>query len=406
MASIKLKFRPSTLPLAAGTLYYQIIYKRCTRWICTNYHIFPDEWDKATASLRIPSSGKRKTQLQLMQSLINWECKQCRNFLYEKEASNEHMSIDELCKALRNACVVKTVFMFLQEQVNKKERMQRYGTAKTYANAYHRFRDFRNNADLTFDELTSDLIEAYEAWLTHRELKRNTIRFYLRTLHTLINKAHDEGLISSPLLFSKVKLAYVKTRKRAISENELKALIRLPLPLGSPLAFARDIFLFSFYMRGMPFVDIAYLKKKNLRNGQLAYCRKKTNQHLTVEWEKAQQNIIDRYAHLTQNSPYMLPILLKEDGTEYRQYQRMQENINRNLKKIGQMIGLKMPLTTYVARHTWASIARNMNFSIAIISEGMGHTSYKTTQVYLDSIDTAKINQVNKKIIQRFQFKL
>ena len=121
MASIKLKFRPSTLPLAAGTLYYQIIYKRCTRWICTNYHISPDEWDKATASLRIPSSGKRKTQLQLMQSLINWECKQCRNFLYEKEASNEHMSIDELCKALRNACVVKTVFMFLQEQVNKKE---------------------------------------------------------------------------------------------------------------------------------------------------------------------------------------------------------------------------------------------------------------------------------------------
>lgn len=156
----------------------------------------------------------------------------------------------------------QTVFMFLQEQVNKKERMQRYGTAKTYANAYHRFRDFRNNADLTFDELTPDLIEAYEAWLTHRELKRNTIRFYLRTLHTLINKAHDEGLISSPLLFSKVKLAYVKTRKRAISENELKALIRLPLPLGSPLAFARDIFLFSFYMRGMPFVDIAYLKKR------------------------------------------------------------------------------------------------------------------------------------------------
>ena len=83
-------------------------------------------------------------------------------FSVRKEASNEHMSIDELCKALRNACVVKTVFMFLQEQVNKKERMQRYGTAKTYANAYHRFRDFRNNTDLTFDELTPDLIEAYE----------------------------------------------------------------------------------------------------------------------------------------------------------------------------------------------------------------------------------------------------
>lgn len=404
MTSIKLKFRPSTQPMTKGTLYYQVIYKRCTRWISTQHQIYSDEWDKTHSSLLIPSTGKRKAQLQLMQSLIDQELKQCRKILCQKESANEPLPPDELCHVLRKACSYKTVFTFLQEQVSKKERMLRLGTAKTYANAYQRFRDFRGNLDLTFDELTPDLIEEYEAWLTNRNLKQNTIRFYLRTLHTLLNKAEQDNQSPTPQLFSKVRLSYVKTRKRAISENELKALIQLPLLQGSSLAFARDIFLFSFYMRGMPFVDIAYLKKKNLRNGQLAYCRKKTNQHLTVEWEKAQQNIIDRYAHLTRHSPYMLPILKKEDGTEYRQYLRMQENINRNLKKIGNMIGLKIPLTTYVARHTWASIARNMNVPIAIISEGMGHNSYKTTQIYLDSIDTSRINQANKKIIQRFQF--
>ena len=151
----------------------------------------------------------------------------------------------------------------------------------------------------------------------------------------------------------------------------------------------------------MPFVDIAFLKKADLKNGLLSYCRKKTNQQLTVEWEREQQEIVARYAHLTRDSPYMLPIIRRADGTEYQQYQRMQENINRALKKIGEMIHLKMPLTTYVARHSWASIARNMNYSIAIISEGMGHSSYRTTQVYLDSIDTSRINEANRMIIRR-----
>jgi transposase len=154
-------------------------------------------------------------------------------------------------------------------------------------------------------------------------------------------------------------------------------------------------------MRGMPFVDIAYLRKKDLKNKMLAYSRKKTNQYLTVEWEKAQQKILDRYAHQMKNRSYLLPIIKNEDGTEYKQYQRMQININRALKKIGEMAELKMPLTTYVARHTWASVARDMNIPIAVISEGMGHNSIKTTQGYLNSIDISRINEANKRIIKR-----
>ena len=159
--------------------------------------------------------------------------------------------------------------------------------------------------------------------------------------------------------------------------------------------------MFSFYMRGMPFVDIAYLKKSDLKNGLITYCRKKTNQPLFVEWEREQQEIVDHYAEQTEGTPYMLPIIKKTDGTEYKQYLRVQENVNRALKKIGRMIGLKQPLTHYVARHSWASIAQDMNYSIALISEGMGHNSIKTTQTYLASIDTSRINEANRKIIRR-----
>lgn len=247
------------------------------------------------------------------------------------------------------------------------------------------------------------MIERYEAWLVSRRLMQNSIRFYLRTLNTLLLKAVEQGLLKNRELFSHVRLSYVTTVKRAITESELKAIERITLAEGSPLAFARDIFMFSFYMRGMSFVDIAYLRKTDLRNGLLVYCRKKTNQHLMVAWEKEQQQIVDRYAHLTKDSPYLLPIILQEDGTEYLQYQRVLDNVNNNLKKLGELIGLKMPLTTYVARHTWASVARDMNISVAIISEGMGHRSYKTTQVYLSSIDSSRINEANKKIIRRIR---
>ena len=295
-----------------------------------------------------------------------------------------------------------TVFTFLQEQVSRQMEMRRWGTAKTYTNASRRFREFRNNADMAFGDLTTDMMERYEAWLTNRGLQKNTIRFYLRTLNTLLYKAVGEGLLSADQkLFSRVRLSYVPTTKRAISEHDLKAIARMPLPPNSTTAFARDIFMFSFYMRGMSFVDIAFLKKTDLHCGLLEYCRKKTNQHLSVEWERAQQTIVSRYARQTENTPYMLPIIRKTDGTEYVQCKRMRENINRSLRKIGESLGLKIPLTTYVARHTWASMARNMDFPLAVISEGMGHRSYKTTQIYLDSIDTSRINDANRKIIQR-----
>lgn len=146
--------------------------------------------------------------------------------------------------------------MFLQEQVTKKEQMKRQGTAMTYINAYRRFKEFREGKDLTFDELTPDMMECYEAWLKDIRLKQNSISCYLRTLCTLLYKATDEGVRIDSNLFSHVRLSYVKTTKRAISEKEMRAIATLQLPEGTSIAFARDVFMFSFYMRGMPFVDI------------------------------------------------------------------------------------------------------------------------------------------------------
>ncbi|WP_418851382.1 tyrosine-type recombinase/integrase [Prevotella sp.] len=402
MATIKLKFRPSSVPSTQGTIYYQVIHNRSVKWLTTHCHVYSCEWDSLNASIVIPPDTSRRQELLNMQCCLSWNLRQRKTIVSRLSASSEGFSFDSMTEAFLHIPPYKSVFMFLHEQVLQQERMQRYGTLKTYTNAFLRFKEFRNDIDLTFDLLTPDMIEEYEAWLINRNLKQNTIRFYLRTLNTLFHKAMVEGLIpDDSRLFSRVRLAYVTTTKRAISETDIRAIQGLQLPHGSILSLARDIFMFSFYMRGMPFVDIAFLRKSYLRNGMLVYCRRKTNQQLIVEWESEQQEIVERYAHQTESSPYMLPIINKVDGTEYRQYQRMQENVNRALKRIGNMIGLKMPLTTYVARHSWASMARDMNIPISIISEGMGHQSYKTTQVYLNSIDTSRINKANRDIIRR-----
>ncbi len=401
MTTVKLKFRASSVPGAKGTLYYQLTNRRKVKCISTDHRLYPYEWDEGKETVVMPSCGVRRAELEQVQRCIWLEMKQWQAIIGSTENGNGVFSMQEMCDAFDKVRMRKTVFTFLQEQASRKEQMQRLGTAQTYGNAYRRFREFRGDVDLAFNELSPDMMERYEAWLIGRRLRQNSIRCYLRTLSTLFYKASEEGLLSDRLLFSRVRLSYVKTAKRAIGEKELKAIASLQLPEESTIAFARDLFMFSFYMRGMPFVDMAYLRKTDLKNGMLTYCRRKTNQCLTVAWEKAQQDITDRYASQTRDSPYLLPVIRKADGTEYRQYQRMQTNINRALKKIGAMTGLKMPLTTYVARHTWASIARDMNIPVAIISEGMGHSSLKTTQVYLNSIDTSRINEANKRIIRR-----
>lgn len=403
MATVKLKFRPSTVQFAEGTLYFQVTHKRKVKWLSTGLYVFPHEWDANTATVLVPAAGKRNAVLTLLQSKVELALRQWKIVLNSMELNHNDFTVEELCDAFNRNPLPKTVFMFLQEQVVNKELMMRHGTARTYSNAYRRFKAFRNDVDLTFDQLTPGMIEHFEAWFIHRRLKQNSIRCYLRTLNTMFSKALEEGLLRNRNLFSRVHLSYVPTAKRAIGEKEMRMIAKLQLREGSTLALARDIFVFSYYMRGMSFVDIAYLRKTDLRNGMWTYSRMKTNQSLTVEWEEAQQRIIDRYTSKTKDSRYLFPVIKQEDGTEYEQCQRMQLNINRALKKIGERIGLKIPLTTYVARHTWASVARNVNVPVSVISVGMGHRSIKTTEVYLDSVDISRVNEANRMLIKRIE---
>lgn len=401
MASVRIKFRPSTVEGKEGTLYFQIIHKRVARTVFTDCRVFTSEWDSVSSSVIIGGTDERKAYLEMVASKLKWSLERFTKIIAEKDKEKADYSVDDIVSEYNRQPECPTLFNFIRSMITKKTAAKRDGTAKTYSDSLASFSSFRNGKDITFDDLNEDIINQYEAWMKNKGLKRNSSSCYLRTFKTLYLKAVELGLTEDKDIFRHVFTGFATTTKRAISIDAIKAIRKLNLENNPALAFARDMFMLSLYLQGMAFVDIAYLKKSDIRNGQLQYSRKKSGQTLTISWEKPMQEIVDAYSHLTKDTPYLLPIITKQDGMERKQYEKAEHNVNRNLKKIGEMAGLHIPLTTYVARHSWASIMRDMGNDITVVGKGLGHSDIKTTQIYLSTIDTAVVTRANKRFLGR-----
>lgn len=401
MASVKTMFRQSTVEGKEGTLYFRVIHERVARTVFTDCHVFRDEWDDVSSSVIIAGTKERRAYLELTASKLKSDQERLDRIIAEKEALKVKFTADDVVTEYRKQPESMTFSTFIRSMAEKKMAAKRYGTAKTYRDALASFSNFRNGEDVSFDALDKETICQYEAWMKDKGLKLNTSSCYLRTLKTLYLKAVDMGLTEDKDIFSRVFTGFATTAKRAITIEAIKKILKLRLKDGSALAFARDMFMLSFYLQGISFVDMAYLKKADIRNGVLQYSRKKTGQTITISWEREMQKIVDAYSHLAKDTPYLLPIIRKQDGTEREQYEKTEHNVNRNLKKIGGMVGLRVPLTTYVGRHCWASTMRDMGVSLSIDSKGLGHESLKTTQIYLSSIDTEGVVKANRQIISK-----
>lgn len=288
-------------------------------------------------------------------------------------------------------------FKFCALERDMKMKRNKIRTAETYQSALNSFKQFRKDKDINISEITDSLIESYEFWLEQKGLKRNTIGFYMRVLRAIYNKAIKQGLTKPNNPFEKVYASVDKTAKRTIKEQDMEK-IKNVKGLQKKEEFARDIFLLSFYLRGISFIDLSYLRKSNLKNGILTYRRRKTGQELKVGWEPCMQTIIDKWSD--PNSPYLFPILSEPFKTNLReQYLRCLQETNTNLKKLGNLLNISVTLTTYTARHTWASIAKSKGIDINIISESMGHNNVNTTQIYLENIEQNVIDNANRKVI-------
>ena len=269
--------------------------------------------------------------------------------------------------------------------------------AETYQSALNSFCLYINKVEILMEDIDSKMIEGYENYLKQKKLTLNTISFYMRILRAIYNRAVKSGVIADKKPFDHVFTTMTKTAKRAIPIQVIQKIAQAHITNKNE-ALARDLFLFSFYTRGMSFVDIAYLKKSDLNNMYLIYKRKKTGQELKIAWRKEMQELVDRNS--SKDGIHLLGILDKNSEKSLRfQYHYTQCIINTALKRLGKQLNLETNLTMYAARHSWATIARQKNIPLSVICDGMGHNSEKTTQIYLQSVDADAIDRCNDKLI-------
>ena len=400
-----------------GGLYFQIIHNRVVRQLNTDYKAFAEEWDAESESVVV--NGSRSNLLLGIQERLAWDVARLEKVVRSLETERRRFTTDDVITMFHKLTKESSLFTFMHGVIAQLKQLGKVRTSETYTATLKSFMAFRDEQDVPLDGISSDMMLMYEAHLKARGVRMNTISFYMRNLRAVYNRAVEKGLTQPNNPFRHVYTGVDKTVKRAIPIKAIKALKELDLSMKPSLDFARDMFLFSFYTRGMSFVDIAYLKKTDLQNGILTYRRRKTGQELSIKWEKCMAEIIAKYPE--NKTDYLLPII-KEEGNgrnsvshqaclngrvvtdegkanERRQYDNTLHLVNYRLKELSTMLKLQRPLTMYVARHSWASAAKAKNVPLSVISEGMGHDSEATTQIYLASLETSVVDKANKMIL-------
>ncbi|MBS7347803.1 MAG: site-specific integrase [Muribaculaceae bacterium] len=398
MASIKVKFRPSTVADHEGTIYYQIIHERKVRQLLSDYKVFPSEWDESRSMVTTTQKSERKSFILSIRERIRWDVERLTKIDRKLDANGLIYTADDVIDEFHRYAHEYSLFNFMESIIAKLKQNGKVRTSETYKSTLNSFKKFRQDEDIMLDCLTSEIMEAYEAWHHKRGVSPNTISFYTRILRAVYNRAVEDDIIENRNPFRHVYTGVDKTVKRALPLVMIKKIKALDLTLTPSLDFARDMFLMSFYLRGMSFIDMAFLRKTDLKNGYVTYRRRKTGQQLIIGWTKEMQMILDKYPENT--TDYLLPIIRNPGTNERCTYRNMGYNINHNLKKIAKMVGVQIPLTLYVARHSWASAAKAKGIPLSVISEGMGHDSEATTQIYLASLDTSVVDKANSLILK------
>ena len=394
MATIKVKLRPSSVVGRAGTVYYKVTHRRATQQITTNIRLQPNEWDAMNEQVSTSFADR-----SLIQNRIDSDISLLKRIVKDLENSGVNYSVSDIIKRYKSPECHVLVLDFMHNQIRLLRNANRLGTALNYEKTMKNFTEFLGGVNLPFSAMTEQLIADYNAFLVQRGMVRNSISFYMRIMRAVYNKAVRQKLVEQSHPFTEVYTGIDRTRKRAVSESVISQLYKLKLAEGTPLALARDIFIFSYCTRGMAFVDIAYLKKDNIQNGVICYARRKTGQLLSVRIEPSIQRIIDRYSSAL--SPYVFPILtFTETKQAYEEYQVAINNHNRLLRRLSKMLPAGCKLTSYTSRHSWATAARNHNVPISVISAGMGHTSEQTTQIYLTMLENSVIDDANQGLIR------
>ena len=315
--------------------------------------------------------------------LITEKTKEYQEQLIELKIENKEFTAKSLVQKVTNPTKRKTVGELFIERIQELKDAKRLGYAESHETVYHSLLNFNGHLDIYFSEIDKEWLQKYEAWLRNIGNKENTIGIRFRTLRAVYNIAMEKQFVKPecyPFRSYKndvLEIINYQAQSKKCRYRQLTV----------------DLFAFSYFMGGINFKDIAFLKEDNIIDNRLSYIRRKTKQLITLPLQAQAIEIINKYK--STNNPYLFPILSSQPLTESQQRNRIRQvakSINRNLKAIGEELNLPIDLTTYVARHSFATVLKRSGVNTSIICEAMGHSSEKVTQIYLDSFENEQVD--------------
>lgn len=406
MASLKV-FLDKTRISKEGThtLAFQILHLRKRKVISTQYKLHDCCFDpikqRAVPHKKIVMRPEKIYQIN---EYIIDSLRELREVIDELESTGEPFDISEISQSFKKNQEKGFLLEHLREQIRILHADKRIGTANSYASTMNRVARYINHDEkFKYADITGAWVQGFVDKLISEGLNANTVKFYVHKLRAAYNIASSQDVPGTlyDFPFRKIHVRSQVTHKRAVDESIIIKISHADLSRRKNLDLVRDIFMFSFFCRGMSFVDMAFLRYTDITDNMIYYTRRKTGQSFKVRIEPPIRRIIDKYKS---DGLYILPIITTYTTDEefmYKEFRRGLRRFNDGLHTLSEYLELPVVLTSYVARHSWATIAKRAGIPIMVISEALGHTSEQTTQIYLKSLDFSVIDNANAKLCKR-----
>ena len=334
---------------------------------------------------------------------------EANKILAKFEVNGLEFSFQQFALEFRKKALKNQFFSFVEKEISRLILSGRFGYAVPYTVTKDHLDKYANNTKLTFKQIDYPFLMGFEAYLMARKVKKSTVSVYMRTLRTIYNSAIKSHLVkeadypfysrSNPSGYSLSGLKY-ESPKKAISIEQIRQIKDHPIAESETMYNDRNFFMFSYYCRGINFIDMAFLTWNDISGNRLSYTRRKTKRRFNMLLIPEALQIIEYYRGKGQQK-YIFPILQtgNDDKTQFNHYKNSLKRFNENLTKLANELELNVHLTSYVARHSWATILKTKGHSIAVISEGLGHETEKITATYLKNFEDSVLDDASMDVI-------
>jgi len=390
------KRKDNTFPII-----FRLIHLGKSNSIATGYTVPERYWDATKQEVK--NSYQDTLSVARLNNVLLKE-KARANDIINKLADQRKLrflSLKELRDKITTKAVYESFFKFGDQVVADLKAADRIGSAKSYAVTLGVLKAFNKGADLRFNEVNLDLLERFHKHHMAKGNSLNGLANYMRNIRALFNRGIKAGIIEQEAYpFIHYQIRTEPTAKRALDLPSIRKIVNLKLKKSDPLFHYRNYFLISYMLYGMPFIDLAFLKMKDIQDGRVKYKRKKTAKQYNI---KLTDQVLELLAHYTKDKEpddFIFPFIHRETlDHQYKDLHRARRLYNLGLRKIGEKCQIQQTLTAYVARHSFATQAMLQEVPLQAISEMLGHTSLNTTQVYLKSLPSTVLDGYNERIV-------